>query len=310
MKKKSINNKPPQITKLKVPYDHFDIQNLAMESWLSFRKNNSNNDWLVSVDELDSIFTDLFYSIHKYGFNSIGTLDTIRSLLDKAYSDEKDVISFFNLILRITKDELNIRMSEIFNEMSSCLKLKFKDEGLISPNMLISSVRGFLNDNKFDFFDEREIKILSGGICLKDDFISYESEIFSLISDYVINRVVVSPYTNILVEFFRDSNYMRHDNEQLESKVKLSSKKGPRNPELYSYVIGIVDATLRKHPNATTYALTEKLEEHLDKYCHSDPDRKQWRISNPQLRRWIKEHRELTGQEPQGKHDGYLKLEL
>ncbi|EJX5185988.1 hypothetical protein ACGG0V_001983 [Salmonella enterica] len=307
---KSKNNDIPQIANVKVPYDHFNIQSLAMESWLSFRKNNSNNDWLVSVDELDSILTDLFYSIHKYGFNSIGTLDTIRTLLDKVYSEKKDVISFFNLILRITKDELNMRINEMFNNMSSYLKAKLKDESLIVPSMLISSIRDFLNDNKFDFFDEREIKILSGGVCLKDEFISYECEIFSLISDCVIDRVVVSPYTNILIEFFRDNNDMRHDNEELENKVKLSPKKGPRNPELYSYVIGIVDATLRKYPNATTYALTEKLEEHLDKYFHGDPERKKWRISNPQLRRWIKEHREMTGQEPQGKHDGYLKLEL
>lgn len=310
MKKKNINNDTPQITNLKVPYDHFDIQSLAMESWLSFRKNNSNNDWLVSVDDLDSILTDLFYSIHKYGFNSIGTLDTIRSLLDKAYADEKDVISFFNLILRITKDELNTRINDIFNKMSSYLKVKFKDKSLIVPDMLISSIRGFLNDNKFDFFDKREIKILSGGAFLNDDFISYECEIFSLITDCVIDRVVVSPYTNILIEFFRDNNDMRHDNEQLENKVKPSPKKGPRNPELYSYVIGIVDATLRKHPNATTYALTEKLGEHLEKYYHGNQERKNWQISNPQLRRWIKEHRELTCQEPQGKHDGYLRLEL
>lgn len=119
----------------------------------------------------------------------------------------------------------------------------------------------------------------------------------------------MSPYTNILIEFFRDNSDIRHKNGQGESKVRLSPKKGPRNPELHSYIIKIVDATLLKNPNATTYALTEKLGAHLEEYRHNHPERKNWRISENQLRRWIKEHRELTGQDSQGKHDGNLKLE-
>ncbi|MEI3680844.1 hypothetical protein [Klebsiella pneumoniae] len=309
MKRKTINQNEPQVTNIRVPTEFFDIQSLAVDSWISFRKNNLIEGALMSVDELDSIATQFLFSIHKYGFNGIGTLDTVRDLLEQYYVDGKDIISFFEFIIRIAKDELDKKINIKFNEMSAHLKLKFNGERLISPNVVISSIRDFLNDNGLVFIEEREIKILSGGVCLKDDYFSYETEVFSLISDYVVGRVIVSPYTNILIEFFRDNSDIRHKNGQGESKVRLSPKKGPRNPELHSYIIKIVDATLLKNPNATTYALTEKLGAHLEEYRHNHPERKNWRISENQLRRWIKEHRELTGQDSQGKHDGNLKLE-
>lgn len=166
-----------------------------------------------------------------------------------------------------------------------------------------------LNDEHPALFEEREVRAIYS--CIKfNENPPYDNDMISLIKDSVINRIISVPYNNILVDVFQSCMKAPFNNQKVKDKERSLSKKGPRNPELYSYIIKIVDATLLKNPNATTYALTEKLGEHLEKYCHGNLERKNWRISNPQLRRWIKEHRELTGQEPQGKHDGYLKIEL
>ncbi|MEQ4933018.1 hypothetical protein ABN147_16175 [Klebsiella oxytoca] len=302
MKNKPINKKRSQITSMKIPEVYFDIQSAAEKSWLSFRQAHSNGDGFISIDELDSIATHLYVVIHKYGFNGIGTLDTVRSLLDQASSDGRDILSFFDFILRIASYELENKIGTMLNEMSVHLKGFFKRKMLVEHKVLSSTIRTFLDKNDFYLFDERDIRLICGCCDVFGDEFSYEYAAYSLIKESVLNKVIVLPYKNILIEFFRDGCHTYSESMQQNIECKPPLKKGARNKELHSYVIRIVAATLHKHPNASTYALTRELDKHLA--------REKQKISSQTLTRWINAHRKETGQESQGKHEGYLKLEL
>ncbi|MHC3687978.1 hypothetical protein [Klebsiella pneumoniae] len=302
MKNKPINKKRSQRTNVRVPEAYFDIQSAAEKSWLSFRQAHSNGDGFISIDELDSIATHLYTVIHKYGFNGIGTLDTVRSLLDQANSDGRGILSFFDFILRIVSYELENKIDTTLNEINVYLKDLFKRKILVEHEMLSSSIRKVLDQNEFCLFDERDIRIISNCCDIFGENFSCEYAAYSLVKESVLNRVILLPYKNILIEFFRDASHIYSESMRQDIESKSSLKKGARNKELHSYVIRIVVATLHKHPNASTYALTRELDKHLAK--------EKRKVSPQTLTRWIEAHRKETGQESQGKHEGHLKLEL
>lgn len=309
-KKNEKGNRVPQIGTITVPEKYFYIMQLAEEKWLSYRREHPDEDFFISVDELDSVVIPLFISMHDYGVNGHETLNFVKDVLCDVNKKGRKLKSTFDFIKYFAIQKLSVDIDNTFNNIISRVNDEIIGHSLIATEKVIPTIiMAALNGERPALFEEREIRAIYS--CMRfNENPPYDNDIISLIKDSVINRNISVPYNYILVDVFQNDMKFPFNNQKMKDKERSLSKKGPRNPELYSYIIKIVDATLLKNPNATTYALTEKLGEHLEKYCHENLERKNWRISNPQLRRWIKEHRELTGQEPQAKHDGYLKIEL
>ncbi|HHB7695213.1 TPA: hypothetical protein ACN7VG_002980 [Klebsiella pneumoniae] len=303
-------NEMPQVDNILEQEKSLGVRFFAEERWLSYRKNHLDEDFSISKDELDSVVIPLFISMREYGVNGGETLDFVKNVLCNASQNGKNLKSAFGFIKYFAVEQLSIVFDNTLSNIMSRVNDEIIGHSLITPEKVVPEIiMTALNDEHPALFEEREVRAIYS--CIKfNENPPYDNNMISLIKDSVINRNISVPYNNILVDVFQSCMKAPFNNQKVKDKERSLSKKGPRNPELYSYIIKIVDATLLKNPNATTYALTEKLGEHLEKYCHGNLERKNWRISNPQLRRWIKEHRELTGQEPQGKHDGYLKIEL
>ncbi|HFE3211221.1 TPA: hypothetical protein ACF3HT_002726 [Klebsiella quasipneumoniae subsp. similipneumoniae] len=303
-------NKTPQVDNIIEQEKSLGVRFIAEERWLSYRKKHLDEDCSISTDELDSVVIPLSISMHEYGVNGHETLNFVKDVLCNASKNGKNLNSVFGFIKYFAIEKLSVDIDNTLNNIMSRVNDEIIGHSLIVPEQVISEIiMTAFNGECPSLFEEREVRAIYS--CMRfNENPPYDNDIISLIKDSVINRNISVPYNNILVDVFQSCMKVPFNNQKVKDKESSLSKKGPRNPELYSYVIKIVDATLLKNPNATTYALTEKLGEHLEKYCHGSLERKKWRISNPQLRRWIKEHRELTGQEPQGKHDGYLRIEL
>ncbi|HDO7197795.1 hypothetical protein [Klebsiella pneumoniae] len=303
-------NETPQVDNIIEQEKSLGVRFIAEERWLSYRKKHLDEDCSISTDELDSVVIPLSISMHEYGVNGHETLSFVKDVLCNASKNGKNLNSVFGFIKYFAIEKLSVDIDNTLNNIMSRVNDEIIDHSLIVPEKVIPEIIMTAFNGECPFlFEEREVRAIYS--CMRfNENPPYDNDIISLIKDSVINRNISVPYNNILVDVFQSCMKVPFNNQKVKDKESSLSKKGPRNPELYSYVIKIVDATLLKNPNATTYALTEKLGEHLEKYCHGNLERKKWRISNPQLRRWIKEHRELTGQEPQGKHDGYLKIEL
>ncbi|EIY5382306.1 TPA: hypothetical protein R4Z70_002991 [Klebsiella variicola subsp. variicola] len=299
----------PQVDSIIEKEKSLGVRFFAEERWLSYRKNHLDEDCSISADELDSVVIPLFISMHEYGVNGCETLNFVKDALCNASKNGRNLNSAFDFIKYFAIEQLSVDIDNILNNIISRVNDGIIGRSLVVPGKVIAEIKmAALSGECPALFEEREVRAIYS--CMRfNENPTYDHDIISLIKDFVINRNISVPYNNILIDVFQSDMKVPFNNQEVKEKERPLLKKGPRNPELHSYIIKIVDATLLKNPNATTYALTEKLGGHLEEYRHNHPEKKNWRISENQLRRWIKEHRELTGQDSQGKHDGNLRLE-
>ncbi|MCL6316770.1 hypothetical protein EXT67_10550 [Pectobacterium atrosepticum] len=111
---------------------------------------------------------------------------------------------------------------------------------------------------------------------------SKRSSILRVLESEILSNQYISKYQCVFLERLKSINLSSVDIIN-DSPVEIVKKRGPRN-EHYQEAVNIIEDTLGKYPNVSTYSLAKKLVSYFGNYKNPPSD--------TTLKRWVEDIRE------------------
>ncbi|MBN3194775.1 hypothetical protein [Pectobacterium versatile] len=193
--------------------------------------------------------------------------------------------AYNSLITYVTfhaKKEIKDTLLELIDIAYNSFYLRNNDLSVFNSEKVARLIK--IESKKYPFLlSADQIDLLIVYIFLSNsDFHSKRSSILRVLESEILTNQYISKYKNVFLERLKSINISSFDVNN-DSPVEIVKKRGPRN-EHYQEAVNIIEDTLVKYPDVSTYSLAKKLVSYFGNYKNPPSD--------TTLKRWIEDVRE------------------